>query len=68
MLVEETLKVSDPNDVIEVVTKTCKEDVIKFISSYNPLIETATKKKQEILQSEPAAQQEQKMKDFMKFY
>lgn len=49
MQIEAMLKVGDPNDLMEKVTRASKEDVIKFVSSYNTLFETAVNKRKDIM-------------------
>ena len=41
MMVEEQLEVKDPNNWVEVATKKSRKEMIQFVNSYNPILESA---------------------------
>ena len=65
-MIEEELQVKDKNNWAEVTTKRNKKEIIEFISSFNPILETAQTKAKELAEKYP--ENPAKIEEFQKFY
>lgn len=65
-MIEEELQVKDKNDWVEVTTKRNKKEIIEFISSFNPILETAQTKAKELTEKYP--ENHAKIEEFQRFY
>ena len=63
ILMEESLRVNDPSNFVEDVTKKSRKALIEFLNAYNPLMETAENKRVELQESDP-----QKLEEFKRHY
>ena len=69
IMVEEALKISNQEGPLQKVTRVYREKIIKFISSYNPLLETAARKHEEVMNSDKTNKEKQEaLNRFNRFY